>query len=275
MRSKHLLLLLLFLPACTRHEQHAAQRVLRVCSDPNNLPFSNVRQEGFENKIASLIANEMHAKLEYTWWAQRRGFIRSTLKGGLCDLVIGVPTSFELARTTIPYYRSSYVFVTRHGEHQVQSFNDPFLRKAKIGVQLIGDDYANTPPVHALSNRGITGNLKGYTVYGDYRMPNPPSRIVDAVANGDVDVAILWGPFAGYFAKREKTPLDIHPVSPQIDVPFLPFVYDISLGVRSGDDQLRLELNEIIKRRERDIKAVLDSYGVPQVDVAVEGEKMV
>ena len=240
--------------------------VLRVCADPNNLPFSNERGEGFENKIAELLAEDLHEKLEYTWWAQRRGFIRNTLKAGACDVVVGVPASFELAATTAPYYRSSYVFVYRKDKKlNVNSFDDPALRKLKIGVQMIGDDGANTPPAHALASRGVVENVRGYTVYGDYAQPNPPARIIDAVAKGDVDVAVAWGPLAGYFARRERVPLAVVPVSPQIDLPFLPFVFDISMGLRRGDDALRQQLEDFLERRRPEIEKILDEYGVPRV----------
>ena len=239
---------------------------LRVCADPNNLPFSNAKQEGFENRIAKLVADDLHAKLTYVWWAQRRGFARNTLAAKKCDLVIGVPSSFERATTTHPYYRSSYVFVTRRDRNlDIKSFDDPQLRKLRIGVQMIGDDATNTPPAHALSKRHIIQNVRGYSVYGDYRQANPPARVIDAVANGDVDVSVAWGPLAGYFASREAQPLRITPVSPQIDLPFLPFVFDISMGVRRGNDALRDRLNDLLARRRADIERILDEYGVPRI----------
>jgi quinoprotein dehydrogenase-associated probable ABC transporter substrate-binding protein len=239
---------------------------LRVCADPNNLPFSNDRLEGFENRIAALLGREMNLEVQYTWWAQRRGFIRNTLKANACDLVVGLPSSFEMALTTTPYYRSTYVFVYRKDRHlKINSFDDPILHKVKIGVQMIGDDFSNTPPAHALSNRRIIRNVRGYTLYGDYAEANPPARIIDAVARGDVDVAIAWGPLAGYFARREKVGLEVVPVSPEIDLPFLPFVYDISMGVRRGDDAFREELEEILARRRSEIEGILDEYGVPRV----------
>jgi mxaJ protein len=129
----------------------------------------------------------------------------------------------------------------------------------------------NTPPAHALATRHIIQNVKGYSVYGDYSQPNPPARVIDAVANGDIDVAIAWGPLAGYFARREPVALDITPVSPQIDLPFLPFVFDISMGVRRGHESLRDQLNAIISRRRVEIDRILDSYGVPRLTVAVTG----
>ena len=245
---------------------------LRVCADPNNLPFSNEKQQGFENRIAELVARDMGARLTYVWWAQRRGFVRNTINQNQCDVLIGVPSSFERTRPTIPYYRSTYVFVTRRDRHiRIASFDDPQLRRLRVGVQLIGDDGVNTPPAHALAKRGIIRNVKGYTVYADYRQPNPPARIIDAVANGDIDVAVAWGPLAGYFAQRTSTPLDVRAVSPQIDLPFLPFVYDISMGVRRGNDALREQLNAVIERRRADIDRILAEYGVPRVDFVQRG----
>jgi mxaJ protein len=256
------------LPGCDRARAATGSNELKVCADPNNLPFSNERQEGFENKIADLIANDLNEKVRYTWWAQRRGFVRNTLNARECDVLIGVPSSFERASTTAPYYRSTYVFVTRRDRHlEIASFDDPILKRLTIGVQMIGDDFTNTPPAHAFSQRHIVSNVRGYSVYGDYRQPNPPARIIDAVARGDVDVAVAWGPLAGYFAQHQSVPLDITPVSPQIDLPFLPFVYDISMGVRRGDNALRDRLNAIIAHRRVEIDEILKQYGVPRVDV--------
>ncbi|HKR62768.1 MAG TPA: substrate-binding domain-containing protein [Thermoanaerobaculia bacterium] len=258
-------------PQATSHQQRAtatrSTHVLRVCSDPNNLPFSNRQQEGFENEIASLIARDLHADVQYTWWAQRRGFLRNTLKAHTCDVVMGLPSAVDMAATTRPYYRSTYVFVSRRDRNiHVASFDDPVLKKLKIGVQIIGDDGADSPPAHALAARGITDNVRGYTVYGDYSKPNPPARIVDAVANGEVDLAVVWGPLAGYFAKHENVPMNVVPVSPEIDLPFLPFVYDIAIGVRREDANLRQELDDVLERRKPDIDRILASYGVPRLD---------
>ena len=254
------------LAACHRAEP-AVQRVLRVCADPNNLPYSNRAGEGFENQIAALLAADRHARLEYTWWAQRRGFVRNTLKAGDCDVLIGVPTSYELALTTRPYYRSTYVFVAQHGRQlHLSSLDDPRLRRMKIAVQMVGDDFNNTPPAHALSQRGMTRNVVGYAVYGDYAKPHPLSAIVEAVERGTVDAALVWGPPAAYFARSSPVPLDVTPVTPQIDLPFLPFVFDMSMGVRRGDNALRDELDEFLVRRKADIDGILAAYAVPRVD---------
>ena len=277
--------LLFFLAACS--DSHAAPKVidqtqppaqlaaapkrslteLRVCSDPNNLPFSNQDGEGFENRIAELIGRELKLPVKYTWWAQRRGFIRNTLRAGDCDLVIGLPSSMEMALTTRPYYRSTYVFVYRKDAgFRVRSFNDPVLKEKRIGVHLVGDDGANTPPAHALASRGIIGgNVRGYMLYGDYAQPNPPARILDALAEGEIDVAIVWGPLAGYFVPRQKVAMEVVPVSPQIDMPFLPFVYDISMGVRRDDASLKADVEQVMMRRRAEIDAILDEYGVPRV----------
>jgi quinoprotein dehydrogenase-associated probable ABC transporter substrate-binding protein len=239
---------------------------LRVCADPNNLPFSNQRQEGFENRIAELIGRELRKPVEYVWWAQRRGFVRSTLNADACDLVVGTSAGMEMLATTRPYYKSTYVFLSRRDRHAgIRSFDDPALRTMKIGVQLIGDDLANTPPAHALANRGMSANIAGFTVYGDYRQPNPAARIVDAVERGEVDIAVVWGPLAGYFARRSSVPLDVVPVSPRLDLPYLPFVFDIAMGVRRGDSTFRRQLDEIIERRQPSIDSILAAYDVPLV----------
>ena len=243
------------------------QGVLRVCADPNNLPFSNQRGEGFENKLAELLAQDLGERVEYTWWAQRRGFFRNTLKAGMCDVVIGVPSGFEMALTTKPYYRSTYVFLSRKDRHvDVKSFDDPVLRKLRIGVQIIGDDQSNAPPAHALTRRNIVDNVKGFTLYGDYSQPDPPARIVDAVTKGDIDLAIVWGPLAGYFAKQARVPMEIVPVSPQIDQPFLPFVFDISMGVRRGDQEFRDRVDQFLEKRRGEIDRILADYRVPRVE---------
>lgn len=211
------------------------------------------------------MASDLKLPLEYSWRPQRRAFVRNTINADVCDLIIGVPSSFERTRATIPYYRSSYVFLTRRGGPKIKSFDDPILKKLRIGVQLIGDDYANSPPAQALANRGIIHNVRGYSVYGDYSLPNPPAKIVDAVASGEIDVAVVWGPLAGYFAARAPVPLTMTPVSPQIDLPYLPFVFDISMGVKRGNDSLRERLDSVIVKRSAEIKKILDGFGVPRV----------
>jgi mxaJ protein len=238
-------------------------RVLRVCSDPNNLPFSDHEQRGFENEIARILAKELGARLEYFWWAQRRGFFRNTLHARRCDVVMGVPLGTERARTTRPYYRSSYVFVQRRGEATVSSLDDPALHRLTIGIQLIGDDADNPPPAHALSRRGIVENVKGFMVYGDYASASPEQPIVEAVARRRLDIAIVWGPLAGYYARRARPVLEIRPVAPSQDGS-LAMSFEIALGVRPDADQLLEQLNRALERRAGAIQRVLDRFGVPQ-----------
>ena len=245
----------------------ASTNPLRVCADPNNLPFTNDNLEGFENRIANLLARDLGTTVEYTWWAQRRGFLRNTLNAGLCDVVLGLPVGMEMAATTRRYYRSSYVFVTQRARHlRLHGFDDRVLRTLRIGVQLIGDDGANSPPAHALSRRGIVQNLVGYTVYGDYRSNSPPSAIIAAVARGEVDVAAAWGPMAAYFAARQAVPLDVVPVSPESDGPALPQAFDIGMAVRRGDSARLAHLNQFIAARAVAIDAILAEYRVPRAD---------
>jgi len=249
--------------------RRAIAPALRVCADPNNLPFSNSRLEGFENRIATMLAADLGARVEYTWWAARRGFLRNTLNARKCDVVIGLPTSMEMALVTQPYYRSSYVFVTRHdsGLH-IRSFDDPQLKRLRIGVPMVSDDGANAPPAHALARRGLVANLVQYSVYGDYRQDTPPAALVKAVADRSIDVAAAWGPLAGYFASRQATPLDLTPVEPQVDTPFLPFVFDISMAVRRDDRTRRDAIDAFLTRNHRRIDAVLAEFGVPRLDAA-------
>jgi mxaJ protein len=245
-------------------------RDLRVCADPNNLPFSNEAGEGLENKIVALIAQELGAELRYTWWAQRRGFLRNTLKAETCDLVPGLPANLEGVRTTAPYYRSTYVFVTRADGPEIASYDDPVLREAKIGVHLIGDDGSNTPPAHALTRRGVIGNVRGYMIYGDYGEPNPSARIMTSLAQGEIDVAVVWGPLGGYFATRQTVPLKVTPVRPSFDGPQLPMVFDISMAVRKEDEALRQEVDAALSRRRTEVDTILAAYGVPRVDIGVK-----
>jgi quinoprotein dehydrogenase-associated probable ABC transporter substrate-binding protein len=238
----------------------------RVCADPNNLPFSNRAGEGFENKLAQFIASKLGKPVSYTWWAQRRGFIRSTLKAGDCDVIMGVPPGLAMVEATRPYYRSTYVFVSRADRHyNISSLKDPRLRELKIGVQLIGDDGSNTPPAHVLSDEGMIRNIVGFTVYGDYSQPNPPARIVEAVEKGTIDIAAVWGPLAGYFAQRSATPLNLAPIADGDS--FRPFIfqYDIAIGVRKGNDELRDAIDRVLSQYRDDVDRLLADYGVPLV----------
>ncbi len=239
---------------------------LRVGADPNNLPFSNRGGQGFENALAELIARDLGRPLTYVWWPERRGFIRHTLRQGHCDLVLGVPVGFDQVLPTRPYYRSSYVVVTRHDRRlAITSLDDPRLKTLRIGVHVIGDDYASLPPVQALARRGIVRNLVGYSIYGDADRPNPPAALIDAVARGDVDVAIAWGPLAGYFAKHEPVALDVIPLAGDPGDAGPPLAFDMAVGVRKDDAALRDTIDAILARRAPDIRDLLARYGVPLV----------
>jgi len=238
---------------------------LRVCADPDNLPFSNERKEGFENRIAQFLAREMQATLTYTWWPQRRGFLRNTLSARSCDVLIGVPKAYDPVFTTQPYYRSTYVLVYRQDRDRgIRSLDDTVLRHLKIGVNLVGDDYQNPPPAQALAARGVVGNLVGFGTF--YSAEQRPQAIIDAVARGDVDIAIVWGPLAGYFAPRESVSLAIVPLPDSVDRTGLPMAYDIAMGVRRSDRAaLGQQLNDIISRRQAEIGRILEEYHVPML----------
>jgi len=256
-----ILCLLVLSAGCARPEP------VRVCADPNNLPFTNAKREGFENKIAELLARDLGARVEYTWWAQRRGFIRNTLNARRCDVVMGLPARVDLAQTTRPYYRSSYVFVTRRARHlDIASFDDARLRQLRIGVPLIGDDSASAPPAHALARRGVVSNVSGYSVFGDYREDTPPAALIVAVARGDIDVAAAWGPLAGYAAKRSGVPLTVTPIIAGEQFSPQQFQFEIAMGVRKGDHALRDRLNDFIAEHGAEIRTLLQSYGVPLVE---------
>lgn len=239
----------------------AFARDLRVCADPSNLPFSNSKHQGFENQIAELVARDLHANLVYKWQRMGRGFVRDYLNTAECDVLIGIPANFKPVLTTNPYYRSSYVFVTRRDERvKPASLDDPSLHQLKIGVQVLEEDY--TPPATALARRHLQNQIVGFDTTG----PDADS-IVRAVADHTVDTAIVWGPLAGFFAKKYEG-LELTPVTPEVDPPALPLTFAIAMGVRKGNTALRDELETVIERRQRDIDAILDRYGVPRLEMA-------
>lgn len=259
---QHLLRALLTLSAIAWHAPPT--QPLRVCADPNNLPFSNQRRAGFENRIAMLLARDMGTTVQFSWRPQMRGFVRKGLKAGACDVYMGVPAAFGPLLTTAPYYRSTYVIVYRTGSRvHVRSLDDPALRTLKVGVHLIGDDYQNTPPAQALAARGIVQNVRGYPIVGDYSKPDPQAEIIKALERGEIDVAIVWGPFAGYFAKRSRTPLTLVPVTPAHDASGQTFAFDIAVGVGRTDSALARTLDTLLVRERPAIHKILAEYGVP------------
>jgi mxaJ protein len=239
----------------------AQARDLRVCADPDNMPFSSRQQTGFENRIAALIAKNLGAKLTFVWQRMGRGFVREYLDKGRCDLVVGIPANYRPLLTTSPYYRSTYVFVSRRMQPDALSLNSPVLHGLKIGVQVLEEEYA--PPGEALARRGLQGSIVGFDTVGD-----GADSIVRAVADQEVDVSLVWGPLAGYFVGRYRNELRITPVEPEVDPPDLPFTFAISMGVRKGNLVLRDELEKVLSARSPEIRAILDAYGVPQLPLA-------
>ena len=242
----------------------AMPATLRVCADPNNMPFSDQAGQGFENRLAEMVARDLGMRVTYFWYPQRSAFFKKTLNAGKCDVVMGVPSGIPVAGTSVPYYRSTYVFVSRRDRHlNIASMDDPRLRRLRIGVHITGDQDSNLPPVNALLRLGIVRNLVGYSIYGHLDEKNPPADLIRAVAANKVDVAIAWGPMAGYFARHSPVPLVVTPVDVVSPNPKIPFTFAISLGVRRGDSRLLRQLNAEIKRRRSRIHKLLESYGVP------------
>jgi quinoprotein dehydrogenase-associated probable ABC transporter substrate-binding protein len=245
---------------------YAAAPTLRVCADPNNLPYSNQQEQGFENDLAQMIAADFGTTVSYTWFAQRGAFFRKTLNAGQCDVVMGVPAGMAHLATTQPYYRSSYVFISRLDRHlDIHSLDDPRLRQLQIGFHILGDSDRDLPPVHALTNRGIVRNLVGFGIFGNLDETNPPSDIVKAVAAGKVDIAVAWGPMAGYFAASSSVPLQVMPIDPDPSDPGLPLAFDIAIGVRPADRELKDRLDAELSRRKPEIGRLLQTYGIPAV----------
>jgi mxaJ protein len=242
--------------------------VMRVCVDPNDLPFSARGQDGLDVRVATIVAADLGARLELVWVPLRRGLVRNTLGARRCDALMGVPARLERVLATRPYYRSSYVFASLAGrDAPYRSLDDPRLRTAKVGIELVGGE-ANPPAAHALARRGIVDNVAGFPVYGDTREPVPGGAIVRALQAGRLDVAIVWGPRAGYAARRDPR-LVLTPVSPEQDGP-LPFAFDVAIGVRRGNVALRDALDRALARRRSEIEVVLRAYGVPRVPAPVQ-----
>ena len=240
---------------------------LRVCADPNNLPFSNARSEGFENKLAELVGRDLHKSVRYVWTPERENFINKTLAKGECDVVIGAPEGLEGLDATRPYYASTYAFVYRSDRKlKLNALKDARLKRLKIGVHLLGD--AETPAMQALSREGIVQNVVGFMILGDYAKANPPARLIEAVEKGDVDVALVWGPLGGYFAKHSPVPLEVVPIADAKEFAPLIFTYRIAMGVRQGDAALKAALDGVIARREGEIRNLLANYGVPLLTLA-------
>lgn len=254
MSSRFLSVVALFLFAIAGH---AAE--LKVCADPANLPFSDSKQRGFDNRVAEILARDLGAKVTYHWSRFGRGFVRNLVNGGACDVMIGLPEGIRGLRIAGPYYQSTYVFVTRVGEKRISSFDDPALRQMKIAVQVLEADYA--PPARALARRGMTHNITGFELDGE-----DDGRIVRAVARKQVDVAIVWGPLAGYYARRFGSRLTLTPVSPEVDPPSLAFTFRMGVGVRKDRPELFARVQKALLDSQREIRKILQSYNVPLLE---------
>lgn len=229
---------------------------LRICADPNNLPFSNEREEGFENKIAQVMGNELNLPVSYFWFPQVIGFVRNTLRVRRCDLVIGTVAGDDIMQTTNPYYYSTYVMLFRSDKGWAPSgLDDPRLKTMRLGI------VAATPPSDLLVRHGLIANAKPYALTVDTRYESPAREMVEDILSGEVDVGLLWGPIAGFYVKREKLPLTLtvlksEPGAPRMD-------YRIAMGVRANEPEWRRRVNAIILKRQPELTAILRDYGVP------------
>ncbi len=239
----------------------------RVCADKDNLPYSNDKFEGFENKIAELIAKDLGKKVTYQFWYDRIGFIRNTLNAKRCDVIMGTVAGNDMVRTSKPYYRSGYVFVYRkESGYNITDWDSPDLHKGKIGV------VGQTPPSRPMEDKGLMDNARPYRIMRDLNLP--PSFIVDDLVKGDIDIAILWGPIAGYYAKKASIPLVVVP-APEYEAENVhgKEYWNISVGVRKKDKDRMVAIDEVLQRRAKDIEKILDDYGIPHVPV-VEGDRV-
>jgi mxaJ protein len=256
---------LLCVPAGPARADGAKQ--LRVCGDPNNLPFSNEKLEGIENKIAAVIAKDLGMTVAYTWWPHQRGLIKRVLNTRRCDVLLGIPKGYDPVLWTKPYYRTGYVLAYRKDRGlKLRSLDDPQLKTLKIGVQV------NTPPHDALGQRGITGdNVVGYQLMFDsnFHAEDYPGKLVEDLIAGTVDVALVWGPIAGYFAKKKSAPIEIVVLEDRPESGNR-FAFDISFGVRKSDKELKGKLEEALARRHDDINHILEDFGVPLLPAAEE-----
>jgi mxaJ protein len=240
---------------------------IRVCADPDNLPYSNRALQGFENKIAEVIGQELGASLSYFWWPAQMGLIRHTLQVDQCDVLISIPKGYDPVLWTKPYYRSTYVLASRSDRKLgLRSLDDPALKGLRIGV------HVNTPPYDALANRGLAENMVSYRLFFDPQDPDPsrrPDKVLHDVLSGAVDVAVAWGPMVGYFARQHPSPaLEIVPLG---DDSSEPMTFEFSMGVKKGNRDLKTRLEGALDRREADITRILADYGVPLLALKPRG----
>jgi quinoprotein dehydrogenase-associated probable ABC transporter substrate-binding protein len=235
-------------------------KVLRVCADPRNLPYSNEAGEGFENKIATLLARKLGKELTYEYYPGATGFVRNTLNAHRCDIIMGMPQKDDIAQVTNPYYRTAYAIVTKPGTEMasIDDLADPRLQGKRIGI------IAGTPPATSLAVNGLLGNVKSYPLVVDTRFDSPASTMIEDLAKDRIDVAILWGPLAGYLAKRSETKLKVTVLLKEPAEP--PMIYRIAMGVRPSDQNWKRQLNKFISENGAEITQILVSYGVPLLD---------
>lgn len=250
-------------PVCAAEGQRTDlvnRTALRVCADPANMPFSNDKNEGFENKIAEIVAAELKVQVEYTWFPQATGFIRQTLFAKRCDVVIGYAQGDELVLNTNHYYRSTYALLYRAGTglDGVVSLADPRLKDRRIGV------IAGTPPANIMAQLGLIQRAKPYPLMVDRRYDSPGERMINDIRSGDIDAGVLWGPIAGYFAAKGGDKLLVVPLLKETGTPRM--AYRITFGVRNFEDDWKHQLNAVIAKRQGDIDALLLQFGVPLLD---------
>ncbi len=232
---------------------------LTVCGDPNHLPFSNKELEGFENRIAQLIADDLNRTLRYHWWPQTIGFVRNTLRVRQCDLIMGVTSVNELLQNTNPYYRSVYTLVYRKDSGlDIHTLSDPALKQLKLGI------VAGTPPATLLTRYGLMDRVRPYQRTVDTRLFSPATEAVEDVAKGKIDVAVIWGPIAGFAAKRQDTPLVVVPLPAKEDS--VPLAFNVSMGIRKRETNWKHELNQELDKLAPRIEKILLEYGIPLLD---------
>jgi quinoprotein dehydrogenase-associated probable ABC transporter substrate-binding protein len=246
-------------PAAPQTSDLVDRGALKVCADPNNLPFSDEKKEGFENKIAELIGAELGRSVDYSWFPQVIGFARNTLRAHLCDLVMGTVAGDEIMQTTNPYYFSTYVILYRSDKGlAIADLDDPRLKTLHLGV------VGGTPPSDLLVRHDLMSNTKPYALTVDTRAESPTHEMVQDVADGTIDVGFLWGPIAGYYRKHDVIPLTLVPLKTEPDGPRMS--YHIAMGVRANEPEWRRGINTVILKRQADITAILQDYGVPLLD---------
>jgi quinoprotein dehydrogenase-associated probable ABC transporter substrate-binding protein len=235
-------------------------RVLRVCADPRNLPFSNEKGEGFENKLAELFAEKLQKKLDYMYFPQAAGFVRMTLAAHRCDVIMGFPQGDELVQGTNPYYRTAYALVAKQGGglNEVVTLEDERLKGKRIGV------VAGTPPATNMAANGLMTNAKPYPLMIDTRVDSSATAMIKDLMSGEIDGAVLWGPMAGYYARQANPPLHVTPLVKETTGPRL--VYRIGMGVRPADQNWKRLLNRLIRENQPAINKILLDFGVPLLD---------